>query len=43
MNNQINVLIADDNEDFCDILVEYLQKQQEINISGVAKDGIEAA
>lgn len=42
MNNQINVLIADDNEDFCDILVEYLQKQQEINIAGVAKDGIEA-
>ncbi|QUH26632.1 sporulation transcription factor Spo0A [Serpentinicella alkaliphila] len=42
MNNQINVLIADDNEDFCDILVEYLQKQQEINIVGVAKDGLEA-
>ena len=42
VNNQINVLIADDNEDFCDILVEYLQKQQEINIVGVAKDGLEA-
>jgi len=42
VNNQINVLIADDNEEFCDILVEYLQKQQEINIAGVAKDGIEA-
>ncbi|MDR5658179.1 sporulation transcription factor Spo0A [Serpentinicella sp. ANB-PHB4] len=43
MNNQlINVLIADDNEDFCDILVEYLQKQEDINITGIAKDGLEA-
>ncbi|MBM7614017.1 two-component system response regulator (stage 0 sporulation protein A) [Alkaliphilus hydrothermalis] len=43
MNNEkINVLIADDNEDFCDILSEYLQRQQDIEVVGVAKDGVEA-
>ena len=38
----INVLIADDNEDFCDILSEYLERQQDIQVVGVAKDGLEA-
>ncbi|WP_026475885.1 sporulation transcription factor Spo0A [Alkaliphilus transvaalensis] len=43
MNNEkINVLIADDNEDFCDILSEYLERQQDIEVVGVAKDGVEA-
>ncbi|WP_207755038.1 sporulation transcription factor Spo0A [Alkaliphilus hydrothermalis] len=41
-NEKINVLIADDNEDFCDILSEYLQRQQDIEVVGVAKDGVEA-
>jgi two-component system response regulator (stage 0 sporulation protein A) len=38
----INVLIADDNKDFCDILSEYLGKQEDLEIVGVAKDGLEA-
>lgn len=41
-NEKINVLIADDNEDFCDILSEYLERQPDIQVVGVAKDGIEA-
>jgi two-component system response regulator (stage 0 sporulation protein A) len=36
------VLIADDNKDFCDILSEYLGKQEDLEIVGVAKDGLEA-
>ncbi|KNF07413.1 stage 0 sporulation protein A [Gottschalkia purinilytica] len=43
MNNQkINVLIADDNKDFCNILSEYLSTQDDVEVIGVAKDGIEA-
>ena len=38
----ISVLIADDNKDFCDILSEYLGKQDDLDIVGVAKDGLEA-
>lgn len=43
MNNQrISVLIADDNKDFCSILGEYLSNQEDVDVVGVAKDGIEA-
>ncbi len=43
MNNQrISVLIADDNKDFCSILSEYLSKQDDVDVVGVAKDGLEA-
>ncbi|TCO79206.1 sporulation transcription factor Spo0A [Marinisporobacter balticus] len=38
----ISVIIADDNKDFCDILNEYLGKQEDLEIVGVAKDGLEA-
>lgn len=41
-NQRINILIADDNEDFCDILSEYLGRQQDIEVVGIAKDGLEA-
>uniref|UniRef100_UPI0038B6F449 sporulation transcription factor Spo0A n=1 Tax=Alkaliphilus peptidifermentans TaxID=426129 RepID=UPI0038B6F449 len=41
-NDRIKVLIADDNEDFCDILSEYLERQPDIEVVGIAKDGIEA-
>lgn len=41
-NQKINVLIADDNEDFCDILGEYLELQQDIEVVGIARDGLEA-
>ncbi|WIF94551.1 sporulation transcription factor Spo0A [Caminicella sporogenes] len=42
MNRNIKILIADDNKDFCDILYEYLSKQEDLEIIGVAKDGVEA-
>lgn len=42
MKEKIKILIADDNKDFCDILYEYLSKQEDLEIVGVAKDGIEA-
>lgn len=42
MKDTIKILIADDNKDFCDILYEYLSKQDDLEIIGVAKDGIEA-
>lgn len=42
MANKISVLIADDNKDFCDIIGEFLQKQEDIELVGVANDGIQA-
>lgn len=42
LNQVINVLIADDNIDFCDILGEYLSRQPDIRVVGVANDGLEA-
>jgi len=42
VKERIKILIADDNKDFCDILYEYLSKQNDLEIVGVAKDGIEA-
>ena len=42
MNNKIKVLIADDNKDFCNILNEYLSTQDDVEVVGVAKDGLEA-
>ena len=43
MNDQIiRVLIADDNKDFCNILNEYLSTQNDVEVVGIAKDGLEA-
>lgn len=42
MNKSISVLIADDNKDFCDIISEYLNKHDDIEVVGVANDGVEA-
>lgn len=39
---RINVLIVDDNKQFCDILSDYLEIQSDIAITGIANDGIEA-
>ncbi|MBU5677553.1 sporulation transcription factor Spo0A [Alkaliphilus sp. MSJ-5] len=41
-NKKVRVLIADDNKDFCDILSEYLEKEDDIEIVGVANNGKEA-
>ncbi|WP_346870797.1 sporulation transcription factor Spo0A [Clostridium sp. UBA5119] len=37
----INVLIADDNKEFCNILSDYFLSQKDINVVGIAKDGVE--
>ena len=43
MNKEkISVLIADDNKDFCSILSEYLSTQEDVDVVGIAKDGLEA-
>lgn len=39
---KIKVLLADDNKDFCDIVVNYLQKQEDMQVVDVAMDGIDA-
>ncbi|MBR2850797.1 MAG: sporulation transcription factor Spo0A, partial [Anaerotignum sp.] len=38
----IKVLLADDNKDFCDIIVAHLNKQENISVVAVAMDGIDA-
>ena len=40
--NTIKVLLADDNKDFCDIIVDHLNKQEDITVVAVAMDGIDA-
>lgn len=42
LSRKIQVLIADDNREFGDILCEYLGNQNDIDIVGVARDGMEA-
>jgi len=39
---KIEVLIADDNREFGDILCEYLSNQADIEVVGLARDGLEA-
>ncbi len=41
-NGKIQVLIADDNREFGDILCEYLSDQNDIDVVGLARDGLEA-
>lgn len=41
MIKKISVLVADDNKDFCDIISEFLEKQDDIEVIGVANDGIQ--
>jgi len=42
MGKEIKVIIADDNRNFCQLLQNYLQGQEDINIVGVAYDGLKA-
>lgn len=42
INDKIQVVLADDNKDFGEILCEYLNSQDDIEVIGVAKDGLEA-
>ena len=39
---KIKVLIADDNREFCEMVKGYLEKQHDIEIVGVAYDGLDA-
>ena len=42
MKEKITVLIADDNQEFSKTLATYLTNQEDMEIVGVAKDGVEA-
>ena len=42
MKEKISVLIADDNQEFSNILASYLNQHEEMEIIGMAKDGTEA-
>ena len=39
---KINIIIADNSKDFCNILKEYLSCQEDIVVTGIANDGVEA-
>ena len=42
LEKKISIVIADDNKEFGDILYEYLNNQSDIEVTGIARDGIEA-
>lgn len=42
MDKKIQVIIADDNREFGDILSEFLANQNDIEVAGIARDGAEA-
>lgn len=42
MNEKINILIADDNQEFAKTLAGYIQEQDDMEVIGIAKDGEEA-
>jgi len=42
LKDKIKVLIADDNSDFARTLNSYLEKEEEMEVVGIAKDGTEA-
>jgi len=39
---KINIIIVDDNKEFCTILSEYLLIQKDIDVTGIAENGVEA-
>lgn len=41
-DTKIQVIIADDNKEFCNILNDYLLSQRDIVVTGIARDGLEA-
>lgn len=42
MEKKITVLMADDNKEFCDAVISYLGKQSDLEVVGVAYDGVDA-
>lgn len=41
-NDKIKIVVVDDNKDFCEILSEYLGKQSDMEVIGLAHNGMEA-
>ena len=41
-NKKINIIIVDNNKDFCNILEDYLSMQKDIVVTGSARNGVEA-
>ncbi|MGI6120666.1 MAG: sporulation transcription factor Spo0A [Desulfosporosinus sp.] len=42
MDKKIKIIIADDNRNFCQMLQNYLQAQEDLSIVGVANNGLDA-
>lgn len=42
MENSISVLLADDSREFVEVVKDYLEKEEDIRIAGIAYDGNEA-
>lgn len=42
MRDKLSILVADDNVDFAKNLTNYIEKEEEMEVIGIAKDGIEA-
>ena len=42
MGKRVKIIIADDNRNFCSMLQNYLQSQEDLSIVGVANNGLEA-
>lgn len=42
MRKVIKILVADDNKDFCELLKEFLQHQDDFELVGIAQNGLEA-
>lgn len=40
-NGKINIVIVDDNKEFCNILSDFFSNQGDIIVNGIAKDGLE--
>ena len=42
MSDKVRVIIADDNQDFVGTLLSYLEKEEDLEVVGIARDGKEA-
>ena len=42
VREKLSILVADDNVDFANNLTNYVEKEDEMEVIGIAKDGIEA-
>jgi two-component system response regulator (stage 0 sporulation protein A) len=42
MREVIKITIADDNKEFCELLKEFLQQQEDFELAGIAQNGLEA-